>query len=340
MIEHGRRRFLRAPEFLAVVPGLLLTIAIALAATLLQWLAGVMSLSPLIIAMGIGMLIGNVLPSARHLRPGIVFSQKRLLRFAIILLGSQLTIVQLASLGWGGLAAIVATLATTFAFIVWAGRVIGVNSKLAELIAAGTSVCGASAVLATNTITNGTDEDVAYAIACVTVFGSLSMILFPILAGAGDMGPEMYGIWAGSSIHEVAQAVGAAFQGGEIAGELGTVAKLSRVMLLAPLIFVVGIMAARSSQAQDRGRVPVPWFVFGFLAMILANSLLSLPAEALAVMKSGSSFMLTIALAAMGLETDFRRLYTKGWRPLLLGALGWGYISVFSISAIVLMVRF
>ena len=129
------------------------------------------------------------------------------------------------------------------------------------MIAAGTSICGASAVIATNTVTKAHDEDVAYAVACVTVFGSIAMFVYPLLPGLLHLDPHAFGLWSGASIHEIAQVVAAAFQDGQQAGEFGTIAKLSRVMMLAPVVIGLGLMAARRQRrasahgrARPRGR--------------------------------------------------------------------------------------
>src|SRR5690606_19143770 len=143
---------------------------------------------------------------------------------------------------------------------------LGVDRKLSELIAAGTSICGASAVIATNTVTKAPDEDVAYAVACVTIFGSIAMFTYPLLPGLLGLDPQAFGLWAGASIHEIAQVVAAAFQGGEQAGQFGTIAKLSRVMFLAPMVIGLGILSVRSAAddaAKGRSNVAIPWFVIG-----------------------------------------------------------------------------
>ncbi|MDD8023658.1 MAG: YeiH family protein [Paracoccaceae bacterium] len=319
-----------------LVPGLGLSFVLALAALGLQRALGVAGLSPLVLAMVGGMALRNLgwVPVAAQ--PGIQFTLKRILRAAIVLLGFQLTLTQLAAVGGRGVAVIVVTLGATFVFTKAMGRVIGVERRLAELIAAGTSVCGASAVIACNTVTRGSDEDVAYAIACVTVFGSLSMLLFPGLGGMLDLGATRYGLWAGATIHEVAQVVAAAFARGELAGQAGTVAKLSRVMLLAPLILSLGALATRRGSAAG-GRAPMPWFAFGFIAVVLLNSVIAFPPEWQARIATGTAFMLTMALAAMGLETDLRRLRHKGLRPLALGALAWVFISALGLGLVQLV---
>ena len=322
-----------------LVPGMFLTAAIAAAAFELRQLSGITALSPLIIAIVLGMALRNSAGVPAGFKPGIVFGMRRVLRGAIVLLGLQLSLSQVAEVGGTGLGIIALTLAATFLFTKWLGRRLKVDGKLAELIAAGTSICGASAVIATNTVTRGSDEDVAYAVACVTVFGSASMLLYPALAGLLQLTPHAFGLWAGASIHEIAQVVAASFQNGASAGEFGTIAKLSRVMLLAPMIFCLGYFyAARQSADRaappDAQRVPVPWFVLGFVAMILVNSLGVIPTLEKTYLVQATTFLLTVALAAMGLETDFRKLRASGWKPLLLGGGSWLFISAFSLVLI------
>ncbi len=144
------------------------------------------------------------------------------------------------------------TLLATFTFTTWMGHWLGVEPKLAQLIAAGTSICGASAVIATNTVTKAHDEDVAYAVACVTVFGSIAMFVYPLLPGLLHLDPHAFGLWSGASIHEIAQVVAAAFQDGQQAGQFGTIAKLSRVMMLAPVVIGLGVMATRGAKGAAR----------------------------------------------------------------------------------------
>ncbi|WP_323718057.1 YeiH family protein [Paracoccus aminovorans] len=320
----------------ALVPGLGLTLGIALLATAAQRLSGLAALSPLVLAMLLGMLLRNLWGTPEAARPGIGFSLRRVLRLAVVLLGFQLTLAQLRAVGVPGLAVIAVTLAATFVFTKWAGRALGVERRLAELIAAGTAVCGASAVMATNTVTRGSDEDVAYAIACVTVFGSLSMVAMPVLGGLLGLDPAHYGIWVGAGVHEVAQVVGAGFQHGAEAGQAATVAKLSRVILLAPLILTLGALTRRRGEGA-RGAAPAPWFVLGFVAAMLLNSALPLPAPMAQGLARVTTFLLTVALAAMGLETDLRKLRAKGIRPLALGALAWLFVSGLALALVALV---
>lgn len=322
-----------------IAPGVALTFAIAALAFGLRQVPGVAAFSPMILAILIGTAFQNIVGTPAVAKAGVAFSMRRILRAAIVMLGLQLTVVQLIAVGVRGIVIIAAALAFTFAFTIWMGRVLGVDRKLAHLIAAGTSICGASAVIAANTVTQAPDEDVTYAVACVTVFGSIAMFVYPLLPALLGLDPHAYGLWSGASIHEIAQVVAAAFQQGQQAGEFGIVAKLSRVMMLAPMIVGIGLVAARVARSENlsdvpAARPPVPWFVFGFVAMVGFNSLVEIPAEARAWIVTLTAFLLSAALAAMGLETDIHKLAAKGFYPALLAAFAFVFISGFSLLLI------
>lgn len=332
----------RTPPFAArslrFLPGLALTAAIAGAAFALREIPHVGVASPMILAIGIGIAIQNTSGTPAAAKAGITFAMRSILRFAIILLGLQLTATQLLEVGAVGFAVIAATLVATFVFTTWLGRVMGIDRRLVELIAVGTSICGASAVIATNTVTRASDEDVAYAVACVTIFGSIAMFVYPLLASMLQLDAHHFGLWAGASIHEIAQVVAAAFQQSREAGEFGTVAKLARVMMLAPVVIALGLLAARRTRAAGTeagsASVPLPWFAFGFMAMVILNSLVNVPHAAMAVIVPVTTFLLTMALAAMGLEANIRKLRAKGLRPLLLGAAAFLFIASFSLALV------
>ncbi|HTZ69430.1 MAG TPA: putative sulfate exporter family transporter, partial [Acetobacteraceae bacterium] len=181
-----------------ILPGVALTALLAAAATALHRVPGLSHFSPLILAIILGALFHNLLRSPAAALPGIGFSLRRVLRLGVVLLGLQLTLQNIVTVGPAGLAVIVATLAITFVGTKLLGRAFGVERRLAELIAAGTAVCGASAVIATNTVTEGSDEDVAYAVACVTLFGTAAMFLYPALPAVLHLSPRAYGLWAGA----------------------------------------------------------------------------------------------------------------------------------------------
>src|ERR1700751_2470811 len=286
---------------LAPLPGIALTAAIAVAAFLARSIPGIATFSPMILAILIGIAFHNVVGPPLAARPGIVFSLRRLLRAAIVLRGFQLRLTQIDSGGTTGLVIVVTPLTATFVFIVAAGRVLGVDPKLTELIAAGTSICGASAIVAANTVTEVQDEDVAYAVACVTIFGSVGMFVYPLLFRVLHLDAQAYGLWTGSSIHEIAQVVAAAFQNGQRAGEVGTTVKLARVALLAPVVFALRLKArlVADSAATKSARPSLPWFVLGFIAVVCINSAIDIPADIKKMIVTLTTFLLSVALAAM-----------------------------------------
>jgi uncharacterized integral membrane protein (TIGR00698 family) len=315
-----------------------LTAAIAGGGFALRQLPGLGLFSPMVLSIMAGIVFHNVIGTPARAKAGVIFSLRRILRFAIILLGLQLTAQEVIEVGARGMAVIASTLAATFLFTTWLGRMIGVDRKLTELIAAGTSICGASAVIATNTVTQARDEDVAYAVACVTVFGSIAMFAYPLLPTILHLDAYAFGLWSGASIHEIAQVVAAAFQDGKQAGEFATIAKLSRVMMLAPTVIALGLLAARRAgrpgHAHSHAKPPLPWFVLGFIALVIVNSIATVPPEARGVIVPATTFLLSMALAAMGLETDLARLKAKGVRPFILGFSAFLFIAGFSLMLV------
>ena len=321
-----------------LLPGVALTAGIAALAFALRYIPGVGNFSPMILAIILGMALHNILGTPKQAHLGVNFTARRVLRFAIILLGLQLTLAQVAEIGVAGLGIIVAVLIANFVFTKWLGRLLEVDWRLAELIGAGTSICGASAGVATNTVTGGSDEDVAYAVACVTIFGSIAMFAFPLLQAPFELDAASYGLWTGSSIHEIAQVVAASFQAGEEAGHIGTIAKLSRVVMLAPLVISLGLIArarlAEEAPQRNRKAPPVPWFVVGFIAMIGFASLVAIPPVAIHWIATTTTFLLSAALAGLGLETSLKKLVAKGLSPIILGAASACFIATLSLVLI------
>jgi uncharacterized integral membrane protein (TIGR00698 family) len=317
----------------AFAPGLALTAGIAALAFALRLIPGVSVLSPMILSVLIGVVVHNFAGAPHAARKGMAFSLRAVLRFAIMLLGLQITARQAAELGGGGLAMIAAALVSTLAFTLLMGRALGIARGLALLIGVGTSICGASAVIAAKAATGGKDDDAAYAVACVTLFGSLAMFAYPLAQGFLHLTPRAYGLWAGASIHEIAQAVAASFQGGGEAGQFGTIAKLTRVAMMAPVVIALGEMTARLGLTGEgeRGKPPFPWFLIGFLALAALNSLVAIPHEIAAPIGVVTTFLLSMAMAAMGLATDLRAIRARGLRPLALGLFASLFIGLVSL---------
>ncbi len=312
------------PNPSARLPGIGLAASVAAAAFALKavGLPIVASFSPLMLAILIGMTVRNLVGRPEAARAGLAAALRTPLRLGIVLLGLQVTLAEILAIGWAGLAILTFAVSATFLFTIWMGRQLGVPRGLTTLITAGTGVCGASAIVAANTVVRDEDESVAYALATVTLFGTIAMFGYPMLASALPLGELAYGLWSGASVHEVAQVVAAGFARGEASGEFATVTKLARVLMLAPLVLLMGLWAHRLSSRSDAGsgRAPMPWFVFGFLGMVLLAGTGWIEAEWRSSANLVTQALLAFALAAVGLETDLRKLVAQGWRPLALGA--------------------
>ncbi len=320
-------------------PGLLLGACIsglAFGLSSLQ-LSGLSKISPLMLAIVIGMIVRNFLGRPESARTGLSFSLRAPLRLGIILLGLQVTLGEILAIGQTGLITLALALCATFLMTIWVGRLLGVAPGLTQLIAAGTSVCGASAIVAANTIVRDEDESVAYALATVTLFGTIAMLSYPVIGTLLNLSDLDYALWIGASVHEVAQVVAAGFAHGQTSGEFATVAKLARVLMLAPLILFMGMQANRSKQRlKNDNKIPVPWFIFGFLGMVLIASTGLISQNFNFYAKWLTQSLLALALAAVGLETDIRKLIRQGWRPLVLGALASLFIGGGTLAATML----
>ncbi|MBM4192140.1 MAG: putative sulfate exporter family transporter [Gammaproteobacteria bacterium] len=317
------------------LPGLLLAIGVVTTAFGV-WaldLLGLSKINPLMLAILIGIGLRNTLGRPEFTQAGIAMCLRRPLRAGIILLGLQVTLAETLEIGIPGLLILAFALLGTFLLTQRLGARLGVRPGLATLIATGTGICGASAIVAANTVVRDDEEIVAYALATVTFFGTLAMFAYPMIGNLLGLDARSYGLWTGASVHEVAQVIAAGFARGEAAGEFATVAKLARVLMLAPLVIGMGLWAQRQLARREgtdtaaQGRAPMPWFVFGFLGMVLLSGSGWVPTEAKQIAAPTAQALLALALAAVGLETDIRKLVAQGWQPLALGALATAFIA-------------
>jgi uncharacterized integral membrane protein (TIGR00698 family) len=324
----------------SVLVGSALAATVAAGAFVLSLIPALAALSPVMLAILLGMAVRNLVgtPAAAH--AGLSACLRRPLRAGIVLLGLRLTLTQIIQVGGLGLLILVTAVVSTYAFTVAAGRMLGVDRRLAQLIGAGTAICGASAIIAANTVIRDRDGGVPYALAVVTLYGTIAIFIYPLALHALALTPRVYGLWVGASVHEVAQVVAAGFAGGQDAGEFGTIAKLTRVLLLAPMVLLIGAGTHRADpDTTSVARPPAPWFVLGFVAMAALASFGAVPASARGAITLASQALLALALAAVGLETDFRRIAARGWRALLLGGLATAFISCTTLTLIALATR-
>lgn len=294
--------------------GLALVGAVVAAAHVLHAL--IPAVGTLLWAMLLGFAAG---PAARRWAAsgdGIAYSARTLLRGGVALLGLGIAVGELLRLGSTGLIIAVATIAGTMLAGVAVARRLGVRPELALLIGTGSGICGASAVAAMNTVTRARDEDVGYAIAVVTLFGTAAMIGVPLISSEVlGQGADAAGLWAGASIHEVAQVAGAGAALSPAALQVAMLMKLTRVVLLAPTVACVAALSG-----ERRSLLSVPSFVLAFLAFVALRGVVDLPTAAVDAGRIASTILLGAGLAALGLQSDVRRLARAGLRPLLVGA--------------------
>lgn len=337
----------RHPAAASAAPGFAagLALAVVLAALAILFRDHVTRLvSPLVVAMILGIAVNSAGAVPEAWRGGVSFAGKALLRVTIVLMGTQISLGQVVGLGLDGLAIALVPLAATFFATVGLATLIGVERRMGFLVATGTSVCGASAILAANGVVRGREEDVAYALALITLLGCLGIVAYPPLAAALGLTPRQMGLWAGASLHEVVQVVGAAFQGGDAAGEIGTISKLARVLCLAPVLVLVSLMVGRGGDAAAPGAAAraarpalVPWYVVAFMAVVALNSVATLPAAPVRWIGWAIPVLLAVTIAAMGLETKFARVAAQGWRPFALGVISALFIAALSLGMIALV---
>ena len=315
-------------------PGLLLTAAIAALAFLPRILTGVAILNPLVVAILLGIALRAFMGLPGATGRGLALSQRQVLRSAIALLGLQIGMSQVAEIGLAGVAIALTCLIATFAFTRMLGGWLGVDRDLSILIAAGTSICGASAIAAVNSATRAPDEDAAYAIACITLFGTAAMLLYPLIAALLPLGPHGYGLWSGATLHELGQAVAAAFQGGDAAGQTGTIAKLLRVAILPAMVLLLAWRGVRRCRKSGTIQPPLakPWFVLGFGALMILGNVVDIPPMLKGAANDITIFLLCMGLAAMGLATDLSKVRAKGLRPLLVAGGGTIFISTLGLG--------
>jgi len=317
-----------------IVPGLALSAALALAsieAGRSAWLQA-HGFSALTVAIVLGMLVGNTLylRVAVGCSGGVAFSKQNLLRLGIVLYGLRLTFQDIAQVGVSGVVIDACMLMSTFAIAYFVGvKVFKLDRNAVMLIGAGSSICGAAAVMATEPVLRARSEQVTVAVSTVVAFGSAAIFLYPLLHSLDFLrGHADFGVYIGSTVHEVAQVVAAARSIDDHTANTAVIAKMVRVMMLAPFLLILsayvqrGRSASPAEKGSDTSRLAgIPWFAFAFIGMVALNSLLPIPAAVAGALLDADTFLLAMAMAALGLTTHLSSVRRAGVRPLLLGGL-------------------
>lgn len=307
----------------ALLPGLIFVGAISALAT---WMAtlpvlAALRISPLVVGILVGVIIGNTagakLPSA--LDAGRTFSAKRILRLAIVLYGFRITFGQIATLGWTVLLLDVLMVGLTLGIGALVGiRWLKMEVPTALMTAAGAAICGAAAVVATEPVVKAKSHQTAAAVATVVVFGTLAMFLYPLVYRTGlvPMDLPTFGVYIGATVHEVAHVVGAGEAVSPETADTAVIVKMTRVLLLAPALIIMGILLQREKGPDQR--MAIPWFAVGFIVVAGINSLNLFPAVVVQALIQLDTFLLTMAMTALGLSTVASQFKGMGYGPLLL----------------------
>ena len=297
-----------------------------------------LGLSPLIVGIMAGAIYGNALRDGMPASwaAGVNFSARKLLRIAVAFFGLRVSLQEIAQVGLPGLAESVLVVGSTLLIGTWAGmKIMKLDRDTALLTAAGSAICGAAAVLAFESTLQSKPHKSAMAVGSVVLFGTLSMFLYPVLFNAGWLHLDTLGagLFFGGTIHEVAQVVGAASNVSPEATHIATIVKMTRVMLLVPVLLVVGLWVNRAARRdataaslqqgaranQRPGKLAIPWFALGFVAFVAINSLHVLPQAATTTLNTLDTFALTMAMTALGIETRISQIRQAGPRALTTG---------------------
>ncbi|MFG6489130.1 putative sulfate exporter family transporter [Roseateles sp. BYS78W] len=298
-------------------PGVLVAAALALAAS---WIAGglgdPLARNPVLVAMLLGLLLGNVFGCPDALRPGLDFTKRFLLRTGIVLLGFRITVALLGDLGLAPILIAATELVLMLLIVRWVAlRVFRLEPALALLVAAGSAVCGAAAILSVAAMAKDRERHAGIAIALITMVGTVALLLYPMAFLAGWMpglDERSFGVLVGASIFEQAQVYGASFAVSEGALNMATLVKLSKVVMLIPLLLLMGVAQRRAPSGEARGRLPVPWFVFAFLAVLLFNSVVTVHPQVRAAVLQFDQFLFLMVMVALGLTTPLKPLVGSG----------------------------
>ena len=313
-----------------LIPGAALALALAAVAKLLEGLeeqAGLHFIGASVIALFLGMLVNAVRKPTAATAPGIRFTSKKILKFAIILLGASLNIRTVLTVGKFSLTVMIFTLATCFGLGALIGKALGLNWKTSSLINAGTGICGGSAIAAIAPVIEATDMDIAYGLSATFLFDTVMIVVFPLLGRWMGLSDAAFGLWAGTAVNDTSSVVATGYAFSEAAGDFATMVKLTRTLSIIPAVLVFAAVSLHLKKKAQAGGTAVkvrirsifPWFILGFLAMSALTSLGLIPAALAAALKSVSKFLMVAALAAIGLNTDFKTLCRSGAKPMLHG---------------------
>lgn len=332
-IAVSRRATARA---IAIWPGAAVCVGIAVVATVIgRFVPLVGAAVPAIV---IGVAVALVRRPAERLRPGIAWSGKFLLQCAVVLLGAQLSLASIFRVGLESLPVMLSSLAVCLAGAWAIGRGLGVAPRLRTLIGVGTGICGASAIAAVAPVITAASAEIAYAVSTIFLFNVLAVLLFPLVGHLLHMNPHTFGLFAGTAVNDTSSVVATASVFSASALGFAVVVKLVRTLMIIPITVTLAAVEARRTASSgmslaQAGRL-VPWFLVGFVAVAVLNSLGVIAPGVRAGLVEASVFLIAVALAGIGLSTDAAGLKRAGLKPLLLGAILWVLVTATSLAVL------
>lgn len=320
-----------------LAPGLVLATAIGVLALVLGKAAPLIG-GP-VIGIVLGIVVRNTLALPASCAPGIAFTGKKVLQWSIIALGFGLSLDQVAKTGFQSLAVTLVTMSVAFLAAWLLGRWLHVRGKLAVLIGVGTAICGGSAIAAATPIIRADDHDTAFAISTIFLFNVIAVLLFPLLGHLLQMSDLGFGLWAGTAINDTSSVVAAGYSYSKAAGDFATIVKLTRATLIIPVCLVLVMLVAarerRTAQASGStfslARI-FPWFILWFIVASAIRTTGLIPAAMQPMLHAGAEFLIIVALTAVGLSADIRRMVSSGMRPILLGLGTWVAVALSSLA--------
>lgn len=319
-----------------LLPGLIVALGVALVGYLIHERFDV--LSPHVVAVTFGIVGASLGHIDEVFRPGLKFAAKKVLRTGIVLLGFRLSLSELGKLGPRALVCVVIVVVATFFGTQLLAKRMGLSRSLGLLVATGYSICGASAIAAVEPFADATEEEVAYSIALVTICGTLAIGVLPLIGRAIGLPDAQFGSWVGASVHDVGQVVAASSIRGDVAQKTAIVVKLTRVVMLAPLLAGVAVAHRRRSGAELEAAVKrppiLPLFIVSFLAAVAIRTGADISKVWLSRIKVGETILLGMGLVGLGSGVDINKLKAVGGRPLVLGLASWLLVAVVSLVAV------
>ena len=316
-----------------MIPGILVAAAVAAVATLCAHVVPLVGAPVLAIVLGVAIRAVRPLPAS--VLPGLGFAGRTVLQTAIVVSGFTLSLAMVAQTGLGTLPVTLGTVAVALILAPLVGRLLRLERMIQTLVGVGTAICGASAIAAVSSVLEPEEAEVALSIAIVFFYNIVAVLVFPPIGHALHLAQDAFGVWAGTAINDTSSVVAAGYAYGREAGDHATIVKLTRATLILPIVAAIALWRARAVRSAGV-RVPwrriVPWFILWFLCAALVNSTGIVPASWHDAIAATAVFLISVALAAIGLQTELARLLRTGLRPLALGFILWVAVAASSLA--------